>query len=61
MNSQSKIAGTLLIGLALGAALGALLYYLKQDDTERLGSDADGQAAANAADEWSDLNDSLGG
>ena len=61
MNSQSKIVSTLLVGLALGAALGVLLSYLRQDDTEGPGTGADSQAAATAADEWSDMNDSLGG
>jgi hypothetical protein len=61
MDAQSKIGRTLLIGLALGAALGVLLFYLKQVEKGEMASDESVQPAARAADEWSEMNDSLGG
>jgi hypothetical protein len=62
MDSQSKIVASVIVGLALGATLVALIYRLKQDGNghhlKSAGNANDGPAVA---DDWSDMNDSLGG
>jgi hypothetical protein len=62
MDNQSKIIASAIVGLALGAVLSLVLFALKQDETD---SDLQSAGIPNAgttfADDWSDVNDSLGG
>jgi hypothetical protein len=61
MKNQSKILSLVLVGLAVSAAIGVL--FSLAGDKELLAnfqsSKGDGNAAA--ANDWSELNDSLGG
>lgn len=62
MDSQSKIVASVIIGLALGAVLSIVLFALKEDETGNdLQSAGTPNAGATFADDWSDVNDSLGG
>jgi hypothetical protein len=60
MNSQSKILSSLAIAILVGAAIAALFSLAGDDElVDKLQSSSDNTRAA--ADDWSDVNDSLGG
>ncbi len=62
MGSQSKVIASVIVGLALGAVLSVVLFALKEDETGNdLQTAGTPNAAATFADDWSDVNDSLGG
>lgn len=61
MDAQSKIIASVIVGLAIGASIAALLYSLKGDDNHHLQSKGSENSGAAFADEWSEMNDSLGG
>ncbi|HCN83888.1 MAG TPA: hypothetical protein DIT07_09760 [Sphingobacteriaceae bacterium] len=62
MDGQSKIIASVIVGLAFGAALAVFLFSLKQDGSDHnLQSAGHVNGGAALADDWSDMNDSLGG
>lgn len=62
MDSQSKIIASVIVGLALGAVLSIFLFTLKDEETDNdLHLAGTPNAGATFADDWSDVNDSLGG
>jgi hypothetical protein len=65
MNKQSVLLASLFAGLAAGIAIG-VLYFLKDNDnmSEKLQFSKEGgndSFQTTNTDDWSDLNDSLGG
>lgn len=61
MNAQSKIIASIITGLAIGAGLIVLIYSMTKEETDYLQSGGSPNAGPAIADEWSDMNDSLGG